>query len=167
MSTLIAITYQDLAVAEDALKELQTLQSEYLLQLQDAVVVERTADGKIKLHQTVNPTAAGALRGAFWGGLIGWLFLNPLLGAAVGSASGALAGKLSEYGVNDNFMKSLEQKIQPGAAAVFALLKDVTLDKVEADLAELGGTVLYTNLSLDDELKLVEALSKAQTTTNG
>ncbi|MGA9914784.1 MAG: DUF1269 domain-containing protein [Paraburkholderia sp.] len=166
MSTLIAITYPDLTVAEDALKELQTLQSEYLLQLRDAVIVERTTDGKIKLHQTVNPTAAGALRGAFWGSLIGWLFLNPLLGAAVGSASGALAGKLSEYGVSDNFVKSLEQKIQPGAAAVFALLKDVTLDKVEADLAKLGGTVLYTNLSLDDELKLVEALSKAKEATN-
>ncbi|MBK5061286.1 DUF1269 domain-containing protein [Burkholderia sp. R-70199] len=109
----------------------------------------------------------GALRGAFWGSLIGWLFLNPLLGAAVGSASGALAGKLSEYGVSDTFVKSLAQKIQPGAAAVFALLKDVTLDKVKADLAKLGGTVLYTNLSLDDELKLVEALSKAKETANG
>ncbi|CAE6779565.1 DUF1269 domain-containing protein [Paraburkholderia domus] len=107
------------------------------------------------------------MRGAFWGSLIGWLFLNPLLGAAVGSASGALAGKLSEYGVSDTFVKSLAQKIQPGAAAVFALLKDVTLDKVKADLAKLGGTVLYTNLSLDDELKLVEALSKAKETANG
>jgi Predicted membrane protein len=107
------------------------------------------------------------LRGAFWGSLIGWLFLNPLLGAAVGSASGALAGKLSEYGVSDTFVKSLAQKIQPGAAAVFALLKDVTLDKVKADLAKLGGTVLYTNLSLDDELKLVEALSKAKEPANG
>ncbi|PRX33040.1 putative membrane protein [Paraburkholderia sp. BL18I3N2] len=166
MSTLIAITYQDLAAAEGALKELRTLQGEYLLQLKDAVIVERTADGRVTLHQTFDPTAAGALRGAFWGCLIGWLFLNPLLGAAVGSASGALAGKLSEYGVGDTFVKSLTQKIQPGAAAVFALLKEVTLDKVEADLAKLGGTVLYTNLSLDDELKLVEALSKAKNSTD-
>lgn len=167
MSTLIAITYQNVTAAETALQELQSLQAEYLLQLKGAVIVERTADGEIKLHQTVSPTAEGALRGAFWGVLIGWLFLNPLLGAAVGSASRALAGKLSEYGVKDDFVKSLAQKIPPGAAAVFALLKDVTLDKVEADLAKLGGTVLYTNLSLDDELKLVEALSKARDAANG
>ncbi|MBN3811889.1 MULTISPECIES: DUF1269 domain-containing protein [Paraburkholderia] len=166
MSTLIAITYQDEAAAERALQELQSLQSEYLLELKNAVVVERTADGKVKLHQTVSATAEGALRGAFWGTLIGWLFLDPLLGAAVGSASGALAGKLSEYGVKNDFVKSLAQKIPPGAAAVFALLRDVTLDKVEADLAKLGGTVLYTNLSIDDELKLVEALSKAKDSTN-
>ncbi|WP_322061148.1 hypothetical protein [Paraburkholderia sp. J63] len=36
-----------------------------------------------------------------------------------------------------------------------------------SDLAKLGGTVLYTNLSLDDELKLVEALSKARDVANG
>jgi uncharacterized membrane protein len=166
MSTLIAITYRNVPDAEKALQELQLLQGEYLLQLKDAVVVERTADGAIKLHQTLSRTAVGALRGAFWGGLIGLLFLAPVLGAAVGSASGALAGKLSEFGVQDEFVKSLAQKVPPGAAAVFALLKDVTLDKVETDLGKLGGTVLYTNLSLDDELKLVEALSKANDPAN-
>lgn len=38
----------------------------------------------------MNLTAAGALGGGFWGTLVGLLFLNPLLGAAVGAASGRL-----------------------------------------------------------------------------
>jgi uncharacterized membrane protein len=67
MSTLIAITYPDLTVAEDALKELQTLQSEYLLQLRDAVIVERTTDGKIKLHQTVNRDCGRCIEGSLLG----------------------------------------------------------------------------------------------------
>ena len=41
------------------------------------------ANGKIKLHQAINLTAAGAISGGFWGSLIGLIFLNPLLGLAV------------------------------------------------------------------------------------
>lgn len=50
-------------------------------------VVEHGPDGKIKLHQTMSPTGAGALGGAAWGGLIGLLFLAPLFGMAIGAAT--------------------------------------------------------------------------------
>ena len=41
----------------------------------DAVVVEHQPDGKIKLHQAMSTTGAGAAGGALWGGLIGLIFL--------------------------------------------------------------------------------------------
>ena len=47
--------------------------------------------GKAKLHQAVNLTAAGAAGGGFWGLLIGMIFMNPLIGAAVGAGAGALS----------------------------------------------------------------------------
>jgi uncharacterized membrane protein len=65
------------------------LQSEYLLDLEDAVVAVKDQNGKVKLHQSVNLTAAGAVSGGFRGSLIGLIFLNPLLGFAVGAAAGA------------------------------------------------------------------------------
>lgn len=40
----------------------------------------------MNLHQAANLTAAGAVGGGFWGMLIGMIFLNPLVGAAVGGA---------------------------------------------------------------------------------
>ena len=53
----------------------------------------------------MNTTAAGAASGAFWGTLVGFLFLMPLVGTAIGAASGALGGKLTDVGINDQFMK--------------------------------------------------------------
>src|SRR5688500_15459364 len=91
MSTLIAIAYPDRDTAEQVRQELLQATKEHLLKLEDAVVVEHRADGKITLHQAASATAAGAAGGAMWGGLIGLLFLAPLLGMAVGAASGALA----------------------------------------------------------------------------
>ncbi len=101
MSDLVAIVFQDEATAFEMRAELVKMQKEYLIEMEDAVVVTKEADGKTKLHQAVNLTAAGAVGGGFWGMLIGLLFLNPLLGAAAGAASGALAGRLSDIGIDD------------------------------------------------------------------
>src|SRR3954451_22587858 len=89
MSTLVAIAYPDAATAEQVRAELVQATKEHILQLEDAVVVEHRSDGKIKLHQAVSPSGAGAAGGAMWGGLIGLLFLAPLFGMAIGAASGA------------------------------------------------------------------------------
>ena len=69
------------------------LQTQHLITLEDAVVVERKQDGKIKLLQARSTAGAGALGGALWGGLIGLIFFMPFLGAAIGAGTGALAGK--------------------------------------------------------------------------
>ena len=104
MANLVAIAYPDAATAEQVRAELGRASKEYLVELHDAVVVEHDVGGKIKLHQAMGTTGAGAAGGALWGGLIGLIFLAPLLGMAVGAASGALAGKMSDVGVDDNFM---------------------------------------------------------------
>ncbi|MET0769727.1 MAG: hypothetical protein ABW081_07435, partial [Solirubrobacteraceae bacterium] len=80
MSTLVAIAYPDVQTAEQVRQELIAATKEHLLSLEDAVVVEHQADGKIKLHQALHPAASGAAGGALWGGLIGLLFLAPFLG---------------------------------------------------------------------------------------
>ena len=88
MSTLIAVVFHDQSTAFEMRAALAKMQDQYLLEMDDAVVVTRDLKGKIKLHQAVSMTAAGAASGAFWGMLIGLLFFNPLLGAAVGAGAG-------------------------------------------------------------------------------
>ena len=80
------------------LNKLRSLQKEYLIDLEDACVVEREKGGKVHIKQAVNLTAlgaAGGTRGAMWGALISLLFLNPLAGMAIGALTGAGAGALS------------------------------------------------------------------------
>ena len=141
MSDLVVIVYPTEARAEEMRQKVFELQKEYLIEVSDAVIAVKQADGHVKLNQLLNTTAAGALSGGFWGLLIGVLFLNPVLGVALGAASGAISGALSDYGINDEFMKQLSTSLQPGNAALFVLIKKVTGDKVLEAFKGTGGTV--------------------------
>src|SRR5215470_10558457 len=160
MSNLIVLGFQNEADAFEMRAALARLQSQYLIEMEDAVVVTRDAKGKPKLHQPVNLTAAGALSGTIWGSLIGLLFLNPLLGAAIGAGSGALSGALTDLGINDQFMKDLGATLQPGTSALFVLVRKSTPDKVLDGLQPFLGKakVLKTSLTKDKEDELRRAL---------
>jgi uncharacterized membrane protein len=161
MSTLVVIGYDDEFKAEEVRLKLRKLQKDYLIDLEDAVVAVKNDKGKVKLHQAVNLTAAGAIGGGFWGSLIGLIFLNPLLGAAVGATAGAVSGALTDVGINDKFMKELADAMNPGSSALFVLVRKATPDKVLKEVEGTGGKILKTSLSHDDEAKLQAALSAA------
>ncbi|MGB8397000.1 MAG: DUF1269 domain-containing protein [Pseudolabrys sp.] len=162
MSTLVVIGYNEIHKAEEVRLTLVKLQRDYLIDLEDAVAVTKDAKGKIKLHQTVNLTAAGATSGGFWGMLIGLMFLNPLLGLAVGASAGAVSGALVDLGINDQFMKDLAATLTPNSSALFVLVRKSTPDKVLEEVKGTGGTILKTSLSHEDETRLQAALSAAK-----
>ena len=161
MSTLVVVGYNDIHKAEEVRLQLWKLQREYLLDLEDAVVVVKDAKGKVKLHQAFDLTSAGAISGGFWGALIGLIFLNPLLGLAVGASAGAVSGALTDVGIKDDFMKELGATLTPGSSSLFVLLRNATAapDKVLEELKGTGGTILKTSLSHEDEAKLQAALN--------
>jgi uncharacterized membrane protein len=162
MANLVAIEYDDEFKAHEVRLTLVKLQQEYLIDLADAVVAVKDANGKVKLHQAVNMTAAGAARGGLWGSLMGLLFLNPLLGAAVGAAAGAVSGALTDIGINNDFMKKLSEGFKPGTSALFVLVRSSTPDKVVEEIKKYGGTVLQTSLCHEEEAKLQAALDEAK-----
>src|SRR3954453_2236997 len=129
LSDLVAIAYPDLGTAREVASNVGEAQKAHLLELDDMVIVERRTDGKVKLHQP-SLAGVGAAGGALWGGLIGLIFLVPLFGMAIGAASGAAAGALSDSGVDDKFMKALGAKLEPGTAAVIALVRQVNAEKL-------------------------------------
>ena len=148
--------------AEEVRLALLKMQKEYLIDLIDAVVVVRETNGKVRLRQLHNLTAAGAVSGGFWGALVGLLFLNPLFGFAIGAAAGAISGALRDVGIDDNFMKDLAQTLKPGTAALCVLVHHMTPDRVVEDIQKFGGTVIRTNLCHEEEAKLRAALASVQ-----
>ena len=159
MSTLVVIEYDDPFKAEEIRLALMKMRKDYLIDLEDAVVAVKDQKGKVRLHQAVNVTAAGAMSGGFWGVLIGLIFLNPLLGLAIGAAAGAVSGALTDVGINDKFMKDLAGAMKPGSSTLFVLVRKATPDRVLDELKGTGGTVLRTSLSHEDEAKLQAALT--------
>ncbi len=164
MNDLIVIAFPSEAKAEEVRRKVLDMQKEYLIELGDAVVAVKQPDGHVKLNQLFHPTAAGAASGSFWGFLIGLLFMMPLVGVAIGAGAGALGGALSDFGINDRFMKGLAEVLQPGSAALFLLVRKMTADKVFEDLQGIGGTVLRTSLDHSKEAALREALAGHQAT---
>jgi len=64
MSDLIVISFKGQDTADQVLNKLREMQKEYLIDLEDACVVVRDQNGKVRLKQAVNLTSAGALGGA-------------------------------------------------------------------------------------------------------
>ena len=159
MSNLVAIAYDDVDQAQEVTNTLGQLMKEHSIELEDAVIVEHRAGGKIKLHQP-SMAGLGAASGALWGGLIGLIFFVPLFGMAIGAASGAAAGALSDHGIDDKFMKELGNKLPEGGAAVFVLVREATADKVVPEISKFGGHVIQSSLSNEQETALQEALDK-------
>src|SRR5690242_1060177 len=159
MSSLVVLGFDGFHTADEVLNKLRSLQNEYLIDLEDACVVERESDGKIHIKQAVNLTALGATtgggRGAVVGLLFGLLFLNPLagmaIGAVAGAGAGALSGSLADYGIRDDFIKKLGETIPEGSSALFILFKKVREDKVLKELEPYKPRILRTSLSTEDE----------------
>lgn len=175
MSELVVIGFEDPQEADRALNELSRMQTEHLVDLEDAVVAIRGQDGKLRLKQSVDligvGAASGGMWGAMWGSLVGLLFLNPLLGlatgAALGAGAGALSGKLADYGINDDFIRSIGETLQPNTSALFILLRKAQPEKVLTEISQFRGRVIRSSLSPEQESRLQAALSDPQVSMPG
>jgi uncharacterized membrane protein len=158
MATLTVWKFPTAEGAEDAVKTLEQLQSQELIQVHDAAVVSWPRDKKQpRTKQLHNLAGAGALGGAFWGLLFGLIFFVPLFGLAIGAAAGAIGGSMANVGIDDNFIKRIREQVTPGSSALFALTSGAVFDKVSAAFSGHDAELLETNLSDDEEKRLREA----------
>lgn len=159
MSELVVLAFKTQTGAQEMATEIQKLQKQQLITLEDAAIVVRKEDGKAKIKQATSLVGAGALGGAFWGMLIGLLFAMPWLGFAVGAITGAIAGKATDIGINDDFIKEVSNTVEPGHSALFLLVAQATTDKVMEALKGFDATVLKTSLSKEQDERLREFFS--------
>lgn len=168
MAELVVVAFDTENDADRVLTELNKLRREHLIDLGDAVVAIRDANGKVHIKQSINMVGHGAtygtLTGGLWGTLVGLLFMNPLAGFAVGSlvgaGTGALSGSLVDFGIDDDLIREMGETLQPGTSALFLLIRKVQPEKVLSELKGFGGRVMRSSLSPDQEARLQAALQK-------
>ena len=149
--------------ASTVLGKLSELQKQHLIEIQDAAVVTwPEGKKKPKTEQAVPLVTLGALDGAFWGMLFGFIFFVPLFGAAVGALTGALSGHFQDYGINDDFIRDIREKVTEGTSALFLMTGEVTVDKVKEALSSETAELIQSNLSKEQEAKLREHFSSAE-----
>ena len=161
MSSLVVLAFDDMDGAEAMREKMFGFQKQELITLEDAAVVVRKQNGHAKVKQAHSLVGSGALGGAFWGMLIGLLFLAPWLGLLAGAAGGALSGKLSDIGIDDSFIDEVSDAIEPGDSALFLLARDAQVERIEKELEnfEYEFNIIQTNLSPEDETALRETFA--------
>lgn len=132
MGTLAAWTFDTPTGADAAATALQSLEGEILVPRDAATVSWELAWDKPRTQQLALTGPGGSLGSAFWGLLFGMVFFVPLLGAATSAAGGALAGSLTDIGIDDSFINKVRDQVRPGTSALFVLGPDAVLDTIES-----------------------------------
>lgn len=119
-----------------ALKDFRAMDREGSIELIDAAVIVRRADGKVSFEETADPSGKKwAKRGAIAGGIVGLIFPPSLLaGAAVGAAGGGVWGKIRDKGFQDSDLKAVGESLEPGTSAIIAIAEDRVIERLEKGL---------------------------------
>ena len=161
MASLTVWKFETAGGAQEALDKLVSLSKQQLITVQDAAIVTWPAGKKKpKTQQAVNLAGAGALQGAFWGMLFGLIFFVPFFGLAVGAAMGALSGHFADYGIDDDFIEGVREKVTEGTSALFLLSSDAVVDKVQDAFKDTKMELIQSNLSTEQEAQLLEAFGE-------
>ena len=160
MATLTVFKFNNPDGAGQMLEKVQSLQKLQLIKVQDAAIVSWPQGRKApKTKQAVNMAAMGALDGAFWGMLFGLIFFVPFFGLAIGATMGALSGKMSDFGINDEFIKKTREQVTEGTSALFLMTSDAVQDKVFAELKGMEFELIASNLTKEQEDTLRNAFA--------
>ena len=157
MPELIVLTFDDTEQAGEALEALKGLQHEGEVKIDDAAVIVKHESGKVEIKKRLD---TGVKRGTIGGGLLGLLLAGlffPVAGVLIGAIGGALIGKKLNYGVDDKFVKSVTESLEPGMSALF-VMGSGSPAAVRAVLTPFKGTVYQTTLSEEALETLTEAL---------
>jgi uncharacterized membrane protein len=150
-SNLTVIVFDDELKAEEARLKLLRLQREGFIELEDAVVVVKEADGQVRLHQMHRMARKGGLAGSITGLIVGSILLSPLFGVVFGGVTGAVSASLTDVGIDDQFMKDLSRKFEPGCSALFTLVRKADPERVGEAFIGFGGKVLVNTVSKETE----------------
>lgn len=159
---LLAAKYPDQEHAKTILDMLESMHHALTIDLEDAVMITREADGKIKTHETTDVTTRkGAKRGLIAGGILGAIFPPSLIATALAAGGiGAIWGKIKDSGVKHDDIKDLADSLTGDQAALIVLVSHKTAEATQRALGAYDGEVINKIYSEEDMVKTYEDASK-------
>jgi uncharacterized membrane protein len=160
--SLVGVSFDRAVRAQEFLLAMRRLREDGVLDLEDAVLLVKDRNGKVKVTETVDPTPGrAAFSGAAWTGLLGLLLGGPvgwLAGLGVGAGAGAVAAKLVDIGIPDDWVSWFKQAVRPGTATVLVLLAHLDLPALTREADRFAGAELvHTTLPPDASAALAAA----------
>jgi uncharacterized membrane protein len=158
MSNILVITFADENQALSVLKSLKSLENQDLLNLDDAAVIVKDAQGKIQIKNMVEKNVkSGAAIGGLLGLAIGSL-LFPIAGIAIGLAGGALVGKSLGNGVDKKFVKEVTESLTPESSAILFIVSHENVGLLISSLEPYNGKIYHSSFDSEAEEEIKQAL---------
>lgn len=157
---VIAVTFGDDVNAYEALTNLNELGAQGRVDVQEAAVVQRQADGGL----IVKDRAGGdELVGTASGGLIGLLVgvLGGPVGMLLGGSYGLFVGSLVDLDQGEQVettIGEISKSVQADQTALLAVVTERSPEVIDAAMATLGGTVVRRSV---DEVEAEVAAAEA------
>jgi uncharacterized membrane protein len=165
MDTLTVWRFDAPETAEErALPRLERLAGAGEVEVDDATVVSWPPEHRKPSTRELGVlTGPGMLWGGFWGVVLALIFLTPIAGPAFGAAAGAVAGALSDFGIEDDFVKRVRDAVTPGTSALFVISTSASAEAIAVTVQDLATEVIRSPLSHEQEQRLREALGEEST----
>jgi uncharacterized membrane protein len=164
LENVVVVRFTEPSNAYQALSVLKECDAEGRIALESAAIVERTAEGVLRIPEGAdNVGPAGVASGSLIGMLIG--VLGGPVGVLVGWGSGALMGGLFDLDraeKSDEALSVLGRAIPPESTAVIASVEEPAVEVIDGEMAKLGGEVTRRPVAqVLDELEASEAAADA------
>ena len=166
--SLVGVSFDRPVRAQEFLLAMRRLRDDGAFDLEDAVLLVKDQQGRVKVTETIDPTPGrAALSGAAWTGLLGLLLGGPvgwIAGIGVGAGAGAVAAKFIDLGIPDDWVGWFKEAVQPGTATVVVLLSHLDLSALVREADRFAGAdLLHTTLPPDAYAQLVDAFAGRHT----
>ena len=77
----------------------------------------------------------------------------------MGAGIGALSGSLADFGIDDDFVDQVKEKVTEGTSALFLLESGAVVDRIHDETRGMDFEIVSTNLPKEQEEKLREAFA--------
>jgi uncharacterized membrane protein len=176
-NNLIVLTFEGQDTATAVFEQIEKMESEKLLTIQDAIIIERedtigsTAsaapppvsgqggpvsvtgppDAQVRVKQTRGKKGKYAASGGGIGLLAGFLLGGPIGGLIVGAGLGAITGAMKDFGIDDKNIDAIKARLQPNTSALLMLGSAQDRDAVIDRLRTYDPKVVLSSLSPEIE----------------
>jgi uncharacterized membrane protein len=157
-SNIIVLGFEEQTKAEDMLTLFRDWEEQGLITIEDAVVAVRGKSQDVEVKQTRSVTGKYAARGTGIGLAAGLLLGGPIGGLVAGTAIGAIAGKMKDIGIDDDFVREATGALRPESSALFLMGRAEDPERFYQELKPHKAIVATTSLSPEQERRLRDAL---------
>jgi uncharacterized membrane protein len=184
-NNLVVLSFEGMGTAAAVYEQLEQMEKEQLLEIEDAIIVERDAgeasgrlmpstpgttgggvvpiagspDANVRIVQTHGKKGKFAAGGAGIGLLAGFLLGGPVGGLIVGAGLGAITAALKDFGIDDKSITAIKARLTPDSSALMVLGRAEDRDALIARLRAYDPTVVSTTLTPEVEKELRDRLA--------